>query len=308
MLVILPTYGSPVVNRTYIVVALVFVAALGALGLSFRRPTALGPDYTVDIAVDGAARVAAPETDRYANALSAVVDDTGLVNYAELKANPADLNAYLTSVANLDPAVFKTWPKDDRIAFWCNVYNAYTLKAIIDHYPIQSSFLRSLKHPKNSIRQIAGVWDTLQWPIMGAQRTLDNIEHDTLRTKFDEPRIHAALVCAARSCPPLRNEPYTGDRLDEQLNDQMAAYLGDPKRFRIDHDNYTVYLSSILKWYGEDFVESYGVDEGFGGRGPVERAVLNAIAPHIPADASNFLRTAEYDVAYLDYDWSLNEQ
>lgn len=308
MVVLTPVYGSAKVNRTHIRVALLSAAVFGVLGLLVGIPDVLGSDYAVDIVVNDATRAAGLETDRYANALRAFVDDTGLVNYAELNANPADLNAYLTSVANLDPAVFNSWPEPDRIAFWCNAYNAYTLKAIIDHYPIQSSFFRSLKYPKNSIRQIAGVWDTLQWPVMGNPLTLDMIEHETLRAKYNEPRIHAALVCAARSCPPLRNEPYAGDRLDEQLNDQMNAYLADPKRFHVDYDNYVVQLSSILKWYGEDFVETYGAEEGFGGRGRVERAVLNAISAHVDPDVATFLRTAEYDVGYLEYDWSLNEQ
>lgn len=295
-------------NRTYIVIALVSVASLGALGLVLGTPNGFGAEYRVDIVVNDDAHVNAPQTERYAKALSAFVDETGLVDYPELKANPEDLNAYLTSVANLDASEFKTWSKADRIAFWCNVYNAYTLKAIVDHYPIQSSFFRGLTYPRNSIRQIAGVWDTLQWPVMGAPLTLDMIEHETLRAKFNEPRIHAALVCAARSCPPLRNEPYTGDRLDEQLSDQMTAYLADPKRFHVDDDNYVVQLSSILKWYGEDFVETYGVDEGYGGRNRVERAVLNAVSAHVDPEVASFLRTAEYDVRYLEYDWSLNEQ
>ena len=295
-------------SNTYKVVALLSVFVLSSAAFVFGTSNVLKSRYTVDIDINDAARVPAPDTERYANVLNAFVDDSGLVNYAALKANPADLNAYLRSVANLDPATFKTWPTAARIAFWCNAYNAYTLKAIIDHYPIRSTFFRSLKHPKNSIRQIAGVWDRLEWPVLGTPMTLDAIEHEILRAKFDEPRIHAALVCAARSCPPLRNEPYTGIQLEEQLNAQMAAYLSDPKRFRIDYDKYVVHLSSILEWYGEDFVKTYGVEEGFGGRSRVERAVLNAIAPHIPAEDATFLRTAEYDVAYLDYDWSLNEQ
>jgi hypothetical protein len=193
-----------------------------------------------------------------------------------------------------------------QIAFWCNVYNAYTLKAIIEHYPIEASLLKSLAHPKNSIRQIDGVWDKLQWPVMGREMTLDNIEHDTLRKEYDEPRIHAALVCAAMSCPPLRDEPFEGDRLDEQLDDQMRRYLGVPDRFRIDRDKDVVYLSAILKWYGEDFVNTYGTNDAFNKFSEVERAVLNAITRYV--DEAEYLRTADYISKYLDYDWTLNEQ
>lgn len=287
----------------------VAVSAVGVVVLGIGLAGRDGDASTGSIVMEAEAVMSQLATDRYAKTLGDFVNDDGLVNYAGLKANPGDLNAFLTSVANLDPAVFAEWSESERIAVWCNAYNAYTLKAIIDRYPIKSSFFRGLAYPKNSIRQISGVWDKLRWPVMGKKITLNTIEHERLRVQFDEPRVHAALVCAAVSCPPLRNEPYVGDRLDEQLNDQMADYLGDNNRFRVDEHNRVVHLSSILKWYGEDFVKSYGVDEGFGGRGEVERAVLNAVATHIGEADAEYLRTAaEYKVKYLDYDWSLNEQ
>ncbi len=289
--------------------------AMTAVGLAFAIAAAWlvirdkgDGQSTGKIVLAEAAEVSELAMDRYAKTLSERVNDVGLVDYAGLKADPEDLNAFLTSAANLDSAVFDSWTDSERIAFWCNAYNAYTLKAIIENYPIKSSFFKSLAHPKNSIRQISGVWDTLRWPVIGKQMTLDMIEHETLRVHFDEPRIHAVLVCAAMSCPPLRNEPYTADQLDEQLNDQMTAYMSVKDRFRIDREKNVVYLSSILKWYGEDFVKSYGVDGGFGGRGEVERAVLNGLAPHISEADAEYLRTATYSVGYLDYDWALNEQ
>jgi hypothetical protein len=265
-------------------------------------------ESTGTIPVTNSPKSTSPQTDLYAAVLKLQVNDIGMVNYAALKANPEDLNAYLSTIANLDADVFTRWAESEQIAFWCNAYNAYTLKAIIDHYPIEASFFGRFRFPKNSIRQIAGVWDTMQWPIMGKRMTLDEIEHKTLRVQFDEPRIHAALVCAAMSCPPLRDEPYDGDRLDAQLDEEMVAFLGDANRFRIDRDKDIVYLSPILKWYGDDFIKSYGVDEGFANHEPVERAVLNAIAPHIDEEDGAYLRSAQYTVKYLDYDWSLNEQ
>lgn len=291
-----------------ITVVIAAIALAVAVGASFSLSRGAGGESTGEIILAEAATIQEVATDKLTKTLSDHVNDAGMVDYAALKANPGDLNAYLTSIANLDPDVFKDWPEPEQIALWCNVYNAYTLKAIIDHYPIKASIIRSLTRPKNSIRQIPGVWDKLQWPVMGKRITLDAIEHETLRVQFDEPRIHAALVCAAMSCPPLRNEPYDGSRLDEQLDDQMVNYLADPNRFRIDRETDTVHLSSILKWYGEDFVKSFGVDGGIGGRGPVERAVLNAIVPHVSEADAEYLRTEQYDVVYLDYDWSLNEQ
>lgn len=293
-------------TRIVITVAIAALAVAGIVRYGLVRGPA--PHSTGEIVIDSNATGTNVETEAYANALNAYVDDKGMVNYAGLQANPDDLNRFLTSAANLDPEAFAAWSDAERIAFWCNVYNAYTLKAIINHYPIRASFIGGLRHPKNSIRQIPGVWDTMTWPVMGKELTLDNIEHDTLRVEFDEPRIHAALVCAAMSCPPLRNEPYDGARLDEQLDDQMVQYLADPDRFRIDRGSNTVYLSSILKWYGEDFVKSYAVDDAFQEHGEVERAVLNAIAPYVGEDDAAYLRSAAFAIEYLDYDWSLNEQ
>lgn len=244
----------------------------------------------------------------YATALAAYVDDQGGVDYKGLKANPTDLEAYLKLVANLDAATFGSWSDREKIAFWCNAYNGLTLKAIIDNYPIQSSWTKSVLYPKNSIRQIDGVWDKLRFTVMGRKMTLEEIEHQELRAKFDEPRIHAALVCAANSCPPLRNKPFIASRLDDQLDDQMKAFLSHPTKFKVDPSRDVVYLSKIYKWFGGDFVGRYGTDSKFQGFDSNERAVLNASSAYIGQEERRFLETGRYKIKYLDYDWTLNEQ
>ena len=134
----------------------------------------------------------------------------GLVDYKALKAAPAELDAYLAALAAVKPAEYEAWPRADKIAFWINTYNAYTLKAILDHYPIKPNWRASLRYPKSSIRQVPGVWDKLKFRVMGRELTLDGMEHDILRKQFNEPRAHMALVCASLGCPVLRPEPYTG--------------------------------------------------------------------------------------------------
>lgn len=244
----------------------------------------------------------------YGASLSAHVDDSGMVSYKALKAGSQKLDAFTAALANLDPQTFDGWSEEEKIAFWVNAYNALTLKAIIDHYPIKASFFKSVVYPKNSIRQIDGVWDKLKFQVQGRAMTLDEIEHQVLRAEFDEPRIHMALVCAAMGCPPLRSELYTGDQLDAQLDDQTRKFLANPEKFRIDRDRKKVYLSPIFKWFGEDFVETYGIEKGFSGKKQSERAVLNFIAKYLDEKDREYLSTAEYEVSYLDYDWSLNEQ
>ncbi len=272
-------------------VAMTILSILSVPGLDAR--TAGAPEMTYE---------------NYADVLEKYVDDKGLVDYASLKEHRRKLDAFVEAVGNLDPKTYQGWTKDQKIAFWINVYNGLTLKAIIDNYPIQPSFFRSLRYPENSIRQIPGVWDELKFTVMGRNMTLDEIEHKVLRKEFNEPRIHMALVCAAMGCPELRTEPFTGERLDEQLNDQSAKFMNNPEKFRIDRKEGRVYLSSIFKWFGEDFVKTYGTDKKFKDFGQVERAVLNFASRHVPPKDREYLEKGGYYLDYLSYDWTLNER
>jgi hypothetical protein len=230
------------------------------------------------------------------------------VNYRDLKAERTSLDRFAQAVATLSTSRFQSWSSEDQIAFWVNVYNGLTLLAVIDNYPIEPSFFASLRFPKNSIRQIAGVWDTLKFTVMGRPTTLDQIEHEVLRKLFDEPRIHVALVCAAMGCPPLRNQPYVGNRLDDQLNEQAGLFFGDREKFRIDRQEKTVYLSKILDWYGGDFVVGFGDTTYFQGRSEKERAILNFASGYVDPKEVDYLRNADYRIRFLEYDWTLNEQ
>jgi len=184
-----------------------------------------------------AAQVETPATDAYASVLEKYVDGRGMVDYKTLAANREPLDRYVKSLAALDAAAYEKWSHERRIAFWINAYNALTLETIIDHYPIKGGgWIREMRFPSNSIRQIDGVWDKLEHPVMGKKMTLDHIEHEILRKQFNAPRIHVALVCAAMGCPPLRREPYAGDRLSTQLDDQAKQFFANPKKFRIDRD------------------------------------------------------------------------
>jgi hypothetical protein len=283
---------------------LVSVAAVGWWLFSRPRPR------VVSFKTDPVAGAVKPFSyDDYGAVLAAFVDTQGLVDYQALKANRQRLDAFAAALGTLAPAACSNWSVKDQVVFWINVYNALTLEAIIDHYPIQASLLKSAIFPRNSIRQIPGVWTELRFEVVGREVTLDHIEHQILRKQFNEPRIHMALVCAGKGCPPLRNEPYVGNRLDEQLADQTKMFLAQPDKFRIDRSKGKVYLSPILDWFGGDFLETYGGEEKpKAGRSAEEKAVLNFIAAHLGASDRDYLSTAKYNVVYLDYDWSLNEQ
>lgn len=244
----------------------------------------------------------------YASALARSVNERGLVDYRGLKADRGNLDAFAASLSRVRPGEFESWSEQQKIAFWINAYNALTLEAILGHYPIEPSLLLSVVYPKNSIRQIPGVWDSLRFAVLGREMTLNEIEHGTLRAKFHEPRIHVALVCAAMSCPPLRNEPYIAGKLDQQLEDQARTFLRSPRGLRIDRGEGRVDLSSIFNWFGEDFIKLYGTSDRFAGKSETERAVLNFISRYVDESDRDFLLHGGYKITYLDYDWSLNEE
>ncbi|AFY40285.1 protein of unknown function DUF547 [[Leptolyngbya] sp. PCC 7376] len=236
------------------------------------------------------------DTETFAEVLSTYVDAEGLVDYKTLQKNRQQLDAYNASLQQLDPATYETWSEEAKIALLINAYNSLTLKAIIDESPI-----------KESIRDISGVWRFNRHGILQDEKTLNNIEHDILRVDFNEPRIHAALVCAAVSCPYLRQEPYTAENLDAQLDDQVRIFLSRKEVFEIDREKGEVRISAIFDWFKEDWIASFGTDEGFAGN-EGERAVLNFITEYISAEESDYLRAGDYKVKYSNYDWSLNEQ
>jgi hypothetical protein len=248
------------------------------------------------------------EYDDYAAVLAEYVDEKGLVDYSALKANRARVDAFADALARLDAALYRSWDDGDRIAFWINAYNGLTLKLIVDHYPIESSLLRSIVFPKNSIMQIPGRWKKVTFEVMGEPMTLDAIEHKVLRAQFDEPRIHMALVCAALSCPELRNEPFVAARLEEQLDDQTREFLANNNKFRIDREKVVVYLSAIFDWFTGDFVDRYGTGDPAGKRSEETQAVINFVGRYVSDADAAYLASGDYKIKHLDYDWTLNEQ
>jgi len=244
----------------------------------------------------------------YAAVLTGFVDDNGLVDYAGLQKDRAPLDAFAGDLAGLDRALYDGWSQSEKTAFWINAYNGLTLKLIVDRYPIESSTLRSVVFPKNSIMQIPGRWKKVEFEVMGEGLTLDTIEHKILRAEFDEPRIHVALVCAALSCPELRTEPYVAARLDAQLDDQAREFLANDKKFVIDRNKGVVRLSAIFDWFTEDFVGRYGTGDPPGRRSEDTQAVINFVSAYVSDEDAEYLATGDYKIKHLGYDWTLNER
>lgn len=213
----------------------------------------------------------------------------GLVDYRGLAAEgAADLDAYLASLSAVDETEYLTFSREARIAFWVNVYNAFTIRLVLDHYPIES--IRSIGFlPGSAFRR-----RFIRMELHGGGRlSLDHVEHRILREELGEPRIHFAIVCASRSCPALRPEAYRGRDLDAQLDAATRAFLADETRNRIRPGD--VRLSAIFRWFREDFEKAAGSVPAF-------------VARFADGPAAAALRDPDVRVRYLDYDWSLNER
>jgi hypothetical protein len=183
------------------------------------------------------------------------VSPEGLVDYDAFAVNP-DFQRYLELLSDAQPASLSA---ADALALWINAYNAYTIQLINRHGERKS--IRNINKTLG-LFSIKGPWKERLAKVAGKVWTLDEIEHEVIRTRFSEPRIHFALVCAALGCPPLRSEAYSGEELEAQLDDQANKFLvKSPTKNRVDTDERVVHLSRIFDWYRDDFPPGSG---GFG--------------------------------------------
>jgi len=207
------------------------------------------------------------------------VAQDGMVDYAGFVKDKKVLQHYLDYLSTHQPTA--KWSKSEKLAYWINVYNAFTVKLIVDHYPV-----KSIKDIKKGIPFINSVWDIPFIPMGKEKVDLNYIEHSILRKEFKDPRIHAAINCASFSCPLLRNEAYTAHQIDEQLEDAMRKFVNDSQRNQVDKSS--VKISKIFSWFSGDF--------RLNGASVID--YLNKYAK------KSIDSNAKMD--YLDYDWELN--
>jgi len=203
-------------------------------------------------------------------------------NYRALQKDPL----YKNVIADLEKAQLSNLrTKEEQLVFWINAYNIMAIKMVLDHYPVKSI--------KDAGGLIYPVWKITVGTVAGRERTLNEIEHEILR-KMGEPRIHVAIVCASLSCPDLRPEAYVPERLDEQLDDQMTSFLlNEKKGLQVDSSKQRLSVSSIFKWFAEDF-------DGKGG-------VRAFLAGYTTGNVLGSLKNEKFRINYLDYNWNLNE-
>lgn len=199
------------------------------------------------------------------------VDGSGKVNYPGLKSQEAKLDAYLATLAKDAPD--GDWSRNEALTYWLNAYNAFTLKLILDNYPVKS--ITDLHGGKP--------WDVKWIKIDGKTYSLNQIEHDIIRPRYKDPRIHFAVVCAANSCPPLADYAFSANSVNSQL-DKLARRFINNKKF--NQTTGEVKISKIFEWYAGDF-------------GDVRTYLNKYLTTNIPEGA---------EIGYAEYNWGLNEQ
>jgi hypothetical protein len=208
------------------------------------------------------------------------VDEAGWVNYNGFIKDSIALDKYLDLLSAHHPN--KSWSRNQRMAYWINAYNAFTVDLIAKHYPVES-----IKDIKKGIPFVNTVWDIKFIEIEDRTYDLNNIEHGILRPKFSDPRIHFAVNCASVSCPKLSNRAYEAERLNEQLDSAAVSFLHDTSRNNL-HTR-PIKLSKIFSWFSGDFKKE---------EKNIIKYVNRYVADKIPENA---------EVDHLDYDWRLNE-
>ncbi|UOQ97637.1 DUF547 domain-containing protein [Hymenobacter sp. 5317J-9] len=245
--------------------------------------SAAAPAPALAAAHPAVAAPAAVDHSAFDKLLKKHVNAKGLVDYKGFKADQAVFDQYLDLLSKNAPA--SSWSKQEQMAYWINAYNAFTIKTILNHYPLES--IKDIGS-KIKIPFVNTPWADKFFRIGGEKMSLDNIEHGILRKKYDDPRIHFALVCASMSCPRLRNEAYTAAKLDSQLDDQGRDFLNNPAKNKIGKGS--AQLSKYFDWYKGDWTKNG-----------------QSVAKWV-----NKYSTTKIDektpISYLDYNWKLNQQ
>jgi len=216
------------------------------------------------------------------------------VDYAAIKEQRQILQTYLDNLSKVTRTEFDAWGNTQQLAFLINAYNAWTVEFILTKYP-------DIKSIKELGSFFSSPWSKEFIPLLGKKRSLDNIEHDLIRGsgRYNDPRIHFAVNCASIGCPALREEVYTANKLDQQLTEQTKRFLSDSSRNHVQAN--AVYLSSIFKWYDDDF------EAGFRGAKSIEAfLLLYAESLKLTEDQQSALQKGNMKIKYLDYNWKLN--
>lgn len=270
---------------SFLLAGLAGALALAACSAEKPAPTADAQAVTQAAANAGGNKTPAEMDAQYGDFLATYIssaDGINLVAYGDV--SDADHASLKTYIASLETRGTDGLSRDEEMAFWFNLYNAKTIDVILDNYPL------------SSIRKIgafnSGPWDVKNMNVKGhGEMSLNNVEHDTLRANWDEPRIHYAVNCASFGCPNLKVTPWTAATLEADLQTAAHDYINHPRGVRAEGGK--IVASKIFKWYMVDF----GGDKA-------------GILAHVRQYATGDLKTALDAATTIDsfeYSWSLNE-
>lgn len=215
------------------------------------------------------------QTENYDALLKKHVDEKGNVDYKNLKSDESKLTAYISYLEKTAPS--KDWSDNKTKAFWINAYNAYTLKIILDNYPLKS--IMEIKEKGKD------AWNISFANVGGKNYTLNHIEHEILRKDFNDPRIHVGVNCASGSCPQLGNFAFTEVNIDTELERLMKLFINDSTRNKITENK--IQVSKIFDWFKGDFTKN----------GSIIDYLNNYSIKKINKKAK---------IRFLEYDWNLN--
>lgn len=276
---------APSVRVTLSLVAAALILAAGAAFVSIRPSEIAGlfGPPTVEMREAYSPRADGPTFDHtlFDEFLGAHVDGAGWVDYEALARDQAKLDTYLGEIAK---APFHALGRDEKLALLVNAYNAFTLRLILDHRPIES--IRDIPADER--------WKGRSFELGGHRWSLSEIENDLLRRNFREPRIHFAVNCASIGCPPLWNHAYSGAKIGAELEAQTRRVHARSRWFRFDRNSGVAQLTRIYDWYHGDFVQAAGSPLGFAAR--YSTSLRDAI------HAGERIR-----IEWLPYDWTLND-
>jgi len=243
--------------------------------------------------------------DAFEALLREYVTSAGQVDYDRWHASAdsvSQLDGYLAAVSEYSPdnTPDRFPERNDALAYWLYGYNAYVIKAVLDRWPLSS--VTDIKAPIEAIKGM-GFFYQLRFSFGGKYLSLLVVENDRIRARYKDARIHFVLNCASESCPVARPELPTGDELEELMTRSAGDFVNDPNNVSVDHDNKTVFLSSIFKWYKKDFINDLRA-KGL----PARRGLIDYVAGLATGSLRSDLdRVDGYNIEFRDYDWGLNE-
>jgi len=218
------------------------------------------------------------------------------VDYRSFLRQQTELDRYLDGLSGVTQKDYAAWQKPQQLVFLINAYNAFTIKLILSKYP-------NLESIKDLGSFFSSPWEKRFFSLLGKQLSLDDIEHGLIRQPgvFDEPRIHAAVVCASIGCPGLRDEAFVFEKIDAQLEDSLRRFLFDRSRNRYNAETDRLEVSKIFDWYGDDFIDYRGYTSVSGVFGEYAELLADNKAVQLR------IKAGEVPLEFLNYNWRLND-